>query len=276
MQSATQRNILNRQGLKRKDFIRWRWCLLWLYMKMEWLKDFSGKIRGAGMRHYQYALMFTLLFFINTTPADTGKSRGTLTQLNAGDIACYAGFIDEQGLSFSEMADFGICERTDLIGQQVYLEYKEANVYAASCQGNMDCPDTETVKLVAHLEPVNSMASDGSKCFDNAVTQSALNQCAANDYKNAESEMEKVYAAVRKKYRDDPKRLEKLKLSQDSWINFRDAEASARYPHQDEPGYYGSVFPLCMNVLLMQLMQDRTVQLKSYLKSVEEGDVCAY
>jgi uncharacterized protein YecT (DUF1311 family) len=202
------------------------------------------------------------------------KSTGTLKDMVAGDHACYVDFIDEQGQPFHEMAGFEICERTDLIGSLVHIEYEEGNVYAASCQGNMDCTDTERVLLVTRLEPVNAVSPDNAGCFEQAMDQSSLNKCAGEEYQMAESEMHKVYAAIQKQYQDDSKFLEKLKLSQQAWIKFRDAEVAAHYPHQDEPGYYGSVLPMCLNGLLSELTRIRTLQLQKWLQETDEGFVC--
>jgi uncharacterized protein YecT (DUF1311 family) len=86
--------------------------------------------------------------------------------------------------------------------------------------------------------------------------------------------MHKVYAAIQKQHQDDPKFLDKLELSQQAWIRFRDAEVAAHYPYQDEPGYYGSVLPMCLNGLLAELTRIRTLQLQKWLQETEEGDVC--
>ncbi len=222
----------------------------------------------------KYCLLCSLVIFMSCANAQDKKTTGTLKEMVAGDHACYVDFVDEQGQPFHEMAGFEICERTDLIGQQVHIEYEEGNVYAASCEGDMDCPDTETVMLVTQLEPLSTSVSGITDCFENAMDQSALNKCSVEEYQMAESEMHKVYAAIQKQYQDDPKFLEKLKLSQEAWLEFRDAEVEAHYPHQDEPGYYGSVLPMCMNGLLAELTRIRTQQLQQWLQEREEGNVC--
>ena len=226
------------------------------------------------MIQIKYSILCSLIMFMSCAIAEDKKTTGTLKDMVAGDHACYVDFVDEQGQPFSEMASFEICERDDLVGQQVHIEYEEGNVYAASCEGDMDCLDTETVMLVTQLEPLSTNVSGTTDCFENAMDQSALNKCAGEEYQMAESEMHKVYAAIQKQYQDDPKFLEKLELSQQAWIRFRDAEVDARYAYQDEPGYYGSVLPMCLNGLLSEFTRTRIQQLQKWLQEPEEGEVC--
>ncbi|GAB5520366.1 MAG: hypothetical protein RhofKO_26170 [Rhodothermales bacterium] len=80
------------------------------------------------------------------------KTYGQLENLEAGDVACYATLLDEEGASFTEMADFGVCDQTELIGEWVTLTYEIGTVLAASCQGDMDCGKSDTVALIASLE----------------------------------------------------------------------------------------------------------------------------
>jgi hypothetical protein len=72
--------------------------------------------------------------------------------LTAGDRACYLEVEDGDGKSREEMASFELCERTDLIGKKVRLQFEKAQVQAESCQGNPDCTDSETVDLVHAVE----------------------------------------------------------------------------------------------------------------------------
>ncbi len=74
--------------------------------------------------------------------------------LTSGDRACYMEIEDAQGKTSSTEASFELCEQTDLIGQRVQLTRESANVLAASCQGNQDCPDRDTVNLVVAAEVV--------------------------------------------------------------------------------------------------------------------------
>lgn len=70
----------------------------------------------------------------------------------AGDRACYLTVEDENGQSREQMASFELCEREDLVGRRARLHFEKAQVMAESCQGNPDCPDTETVDLVNGID----------------------------------------------------------------------------------------------------------------------------
>ncbi|MEB3268773.1 MAG: hypothetical protein VKJ09_09555 [Leptolyngbya sp.] len=74
-------------------------------------------------------------------------TEGTVQQLTAGDAACRVALIDGEGQPFSALATFDIC-RQNLIGQRVQLTYETANVLAAACQGDPDCGQTETVRVI--------------------------------------------------------------------------------------------------------------------------------
>ena len=77
------------------------------------------------------------------------KTRGTLLEATAGDIACYLKLRDDRGAAFDEMAGFDICEQRALIGKRVVLTYKIANVMAQECGGDPDCKKTDRVVIVA-------------------------------------------------------------------------------------------------------------------------------
>ena len=58
------------------------------------------------------------------------------------------------------------------------------------------------------------------------------------------------------------------------WIAFRDAQLKMKFPDR-EPGYYGSVLPLCEMMYLTELTQDRIKALQVWIDGVEEGNICA-
>lgn len=80
---------------------------------------------------------------------------GTVQRLNAGDRACYVDVVTDQGEKFTEFADFEICEQ-NLVGQRVQFTYESGNIQAASCQGNPDCADTETVMLITQAQVMSA------------------------------------------------------------------------------------------------------------------------
>ena len=107
-----------------------------------------------------------------------------------------------------------------------------------------------------------------------AQTQIEMNMEAYENYKKSDDELNKVYKKILKKYKDDQVFLDKLKLAQRAWIKFRDAHVESIYPEEDKQLHYGSVLPLCYNLQLQALTEERTAQLKVWLDGIEDGDVC--
>jgi len=93
------------------------------------------------------------LFFGVKTLANP-PSVATILSLTGGDRACYVELLDTQGETTTELADFSICEQSELINQKVELVYEEANVLAAECQGDVDCGLSDRVMLITSVKPV--------------------------------------------------------------------------------------------------------------------------
>lgn len=105
-------------------------------------------------------------------------------------------------------------------------------------------------------------------------TQLEINVGANSDYRKADKELNSTYQKIIKEYRADPVFIKNLKIVQNIWIKFRDAEVNVKYPPR-EPGYYGSIQPTCWNMYMTELTQKRTKELKIWLAGIEEGDVCS-
>lgn len=114
---------------------------------------------------------------------------------------------------------------------------------------------------------------DKSSCWDRATTQFAMNECAAQEQKQADAELNQTYQQVLTKYANDPQRLDPIKNAETAWLAFRDAEIEALFPEDRRPER-GSVYPMCRAMKLARLTQERTKALKELLES-NEGDVCA-
>lgn len=110
-------------------------------------------------------------------------------------------------------------------------------------------------------------------CDKNASTQADLNECAGNDLKVADDDLNATYQQLLKKAGGDAVALRKIKTAQRAWVAFRDAQIEAFYPAEDKQKEYGSVFPMCADLLIADLTRERTKMLKEMLHSVE-GDVC--
>ena len=95
-----------------------------------------------------------------------------------------------------------------------------------------------------------------------------------DSYQLADKELNKVYQRILNEYQTDTLFIENLKASQRIWVKFRDAELKVKYP-ESEPGYYGSVYPMCVSIYLEKLTRERIRTLKIWLEGIEEGDVCS-
>jgi uncharacterized protein YecT (DUF1311 family) len=111
--------------------------------------------------------------------------------------------------------------------------------------------------------------------FGFGQTQYELNEAENQKYLKADKELNEVYGKILKEYKNDSAFLSKLKIAQNLWIKFRDAEMNAIFPEEDERAYYGSVFPMCWSIQITKLTKERTEALRKWLIGVEEGDVCS-
>jgi len=88
-----------------------------------------------------------------TAESPDGSALPTLVSLQMGDAACYVVLRDENGED-QMLADFPICEMTHAIGKTVRFTTDEQSVMAASCEGDMDCTDTESVIMITSMQVV--------------------------------------------------------------------------------------------------------------------------
>jgi uncharacterized protein YecT (DUF1311 family) len=107
-----------------------------------------------------------------------------------------------------------------------------------------------------------------------AQTQFELNQCACDEYKKADADLNKVYQQLLSVNAREQEFTEKLKTAQRAWIVFRDAQLESLYPAIKDPrAQYGSVYPMCYCLAQKELTLQRTDQLKRMLNP-KEGDPC--
>lgn len=134
----------------------------------------------------------------------------------------------------------------------------------------------KTFIIFAALTSTNCIfASQTKNCIETAMTQLEMNRCSGIEYKEADAELNRVYRLIREIYQEDKEFLNNLKVAQRAWIKLRDADFELQFPHTDEPGYYGSVFPMCASGFKTQLTLQRVEFLKRWLAGSEEGDVCS-
>jgi uncharacterized protein YecT (DUF1311 family) len=111
-------------------------------------------------------------------------------------------------------------------------------------------------------------------CWDAAVTQLAMNECAAKDLNDAVNELNRVYEQIKERNLNDKVFVDRLEAAQHAWVVFRDAEMEAIFPNPDKRKEFGSAYPMCYDIWEEQLTADRTKQLQKWLIGKEEGDAC--
>ena len=110
--------------------------------------------------------------------------------------------------------------------------------------------------------------------FSVSQTQQEMNITAKQAYIEADKTLNIVYQNILTEYKTDTAFIEKLKISQRLWIQFRDAELDMKFPKENKGYNYGSVYPMCVSYYLKSLTEQRTQTLKEWLTGIEEGDVC--
>jgi uncharacterized protein YecT (DUF1311 family) len=100
-----------------------------------------------------------------------------------------------------------------------------------------------------------------------------MNECAADDLKRTDADLNTTYRQVLSKYSNDPGRVARIKKAERAWMAFRDAEIDAVFPESDRKER-GSVFSMCRSMRLTRLAEERIEALKAMLKH-EDGDLCA-
>jgi uncharacterized protein YecT (DUF1311 family) len=105
-------------------------------------------------------------------------------------------------------------------------------------------------------------------------TQLEMNTEASTEYQKADKELNSTYKKILKEYSSDLVFIKNLKIAQNIWIKFRDAEVNMKYPPR-EPGYYRSIQPTCWSMYMTELTQKRTKELKIWLTGIPEGDACS-
>ena len=103
---------------------------------------------------------------------------------------------------------------------------------------------------------------------NNAQDQATMNQCAAQQNRAADKELNSLYQHIAGRLKGSPDSKKALITAQRTWIAFRDAECS--FSASAVKG--GSVYPLVYSNCLTDLTKSRVETFKTYLKC-QEGDL---
>lgn len=125
--------------------------------------------------------------------------------------------------------------------------------------------------LLAGLLLLAATANAQVTC-NRAGTQSQMNACAVESFKQADAELNRVYALVRRMQQGDSLSLQRLRDAQRIWVQLRDADVAARYPVPDDGDYrmsYGSQYPQMVNTARAEATRARTAWLQEYFLETE-------
>ena len=103
---------------------------------------------------------------------------------------------------------------------------------------------------------------------DNAADQATMNQCAAQQHKAADKELNALYQQITARLTANPDSKKLMVSAQRTWIAFRDAEC--RFSASGVAG--GSAYPLIYGNCITDLTKARVETFKNYLKC-QEGDL---
>src|SRR5207244_2441599 len=105
-------------------------------------------------------------------------------------------------------------------------------------------------------------------------SQLEMNESAQKEFLKADGELNRIYRQILNDYQTDIPFIKNLKASQQLWLKYREAEMKMMFP-EHEPGYYGSVYPMCWAIYKTQLTNERIGKLNHWLDGEEEGNVCS-
>ncbi|MVV47301.1 DUF1311 domain-containing protein [Pseudomonas sp. PB120] len=123
-------------------------------------------------------------------------------------------------------------------------------------------------RILLALTPMLFMTPAHAADCDNATDQATMNQCAAQQNKAADKELNALYQQITARLKSNPDSKKLLVGAQRSWVAFRDAEC--KFSSAGVAG--GSVYPLIYSNCVTELTKARVEMFKNYLKC-QEGDL---
>ena len=82
-------------------------------------------------------------------------ARAVVTGIESVDAACTLTLRTDDGGAEAINADRSVCDSDVIMNRRVQIDYQESDIMAASCDGDPDCLDTETVALAVVAEPID-------------------------------------------------------------------------------------------------------------------------
>ena len=110
-------------------------------------------------------------------------------------------------------------------------------------------------------------SSELSHCLQNAMTQLKMNECASEEAKSADAELNRVYQQLLSIEKSDSVAMAKIKKAEKIWIAYRDAYIEATYPDEHKQASYGSMYPMETGLLYAKLTRQHTEALKAIIQA---------
>ena len=93
-----------------------------------------------------------------------------------------------------------------------------------------------------------------------------MNNCANEEAKRVNEELNKIYKLLLSKVRSDAVATAKIQAAQRAWITYRDAYINAMYPARDKQSEYGSIFPMEVDLLAAKLTRQQIGALQDIVR----------
>ena len=77
---------------------------------------------------------------------------GVILSAEVADTACYLQIKDEKGMAHEELASFSLCEDETLLNKPSDFIYERTHVMAVSCEGDLECTDSEQIWLITQVK----------------------------------------------------------------------------------------------------------------------------
>lgn len=107
-----------------------------------------------------------------------------------------------------------------------------------------------------------------------AESVSSMKQEACDSKVQADRELNDVYKSILKAQGANKEFISALKSAQRAWIAFREAHLNSVFCAENKLAEYGSSYTTCVCLEEKELIVNRISQLKRWVGSKEEGDVC--
>jgi uncharacterized protein YecT (DUF1311 family) len=109
-------------------------------------------------------------------------------------------------------------------------------------------------------------------CMNVAGSQRELNQCASDEAKRADTELNTKYKNFLTQIAGDTLAVTKLKVAERAWLRYRDAYLDATYPAQNKQANYGTEYPMDVNLLRAKLTREHVAALTDLINEYQPAE----